>query len=111
MARINGKNFVKFYKAICISIVCFSKILKETRTKKIQKRTQIINVFLILFFIISFSSPAALPQQDLEWKAKIGDSKTYVIEKWFDDNDLDGDGDKNTETALVTDENDETVEV
>ncbi|MFX0174423.1 MAG: hypothetical protein ACFE9L_21300, partial [Candidatus Hodarchaeota archaeon] len=26
-------------------------------------------------------------------------------------NDLDGDGDKNTETALVTDENDETVEV
>ncbi|MFX0152482.1 MAG: hypothetical protein ACFFAJ_16965 [Candidatus Hodarchaeota archaeon] len=76
-----------------------------------KNRTQLLIVTLILFLMISLSCSTAIPQQDLEWKVKAGDSKTYVIEKWFDENDLDGDGDKNTETASVTDENDESVEV
>jgi hypothetical protein len=61
--------------------------------------------------MISLSYSTAIPQQDLEWKVKVGDSKTYVVDKWFDDSDLDGDGDKNTQTTEVTDEDGKIVEV
>jgi len=70
-----------------------------------------MTIIIILFLVISLSCSTALPQQDLEWKVKVGDTNTYTVDKIFDDDDLDGDGDKNTETSSMIDEDGESVEV
>ncbi|MFX0152481.1 MAG: hypothetical protein ACFFAJ_16960 [Candidatus Hodarchaeota archaeon] len=76
-----------------------------------DKRTHILIIIIFLFLIIPLSSSSALSLHELEWKVKIGDSKTYTVDKYFDDTDFDGDGDKYKQTVEVTDEDGERVDV
>lgn len=76
-----------------------------------KKRTQVLSIYLLTFFVISLSNSAALIIVDEEWKVKVGDSITYTIDKLYDELDFDGDGYKNTQTNEVTDEDGNNVNV
>ena len=79
--------------------------------KKINKRTHIISIILITFFMISNDFSSATMQVDKEWKVKVGDSITYTLDKLYDESDSDGDGNKNTQTNEITDEDGNKVNV
>ena len=74
-------------------------------------RTQIISTILLSLFVISINCSSASIQSEKEWKVKVGDYITYTIEKLYDELDSDGDGNKNTQTNEVTDEDGNKVNV
>ncbi|UCE14354.1 MAG: hypothetical protein JSV04_04050 [Candidatus Heimdallarchaeota archaeon] len=67
-----------------------------------NRKEKIIGVILLSLFILHLiGSSTGTVFQTLEWKVSTGDSKTYSIDKFFDETDTDGDGDKNTQTITV----------
>ncbi|MHA2096746.1 MAG: hypothetical protein ACW98F_19195 [Candidatus Hodarchaeales archaeon] len=75
-------------------------------------KTRIIILFLMILLTISSGSTSIRGgEQELRWDVDIGENATYRVEKYFDDTDNDGDGDKKTQMLEITDENGERREV
>lgn len=61
-------------------------------------------LILLIFLAISINyASARIKTTDFDWKAKTGDSITYLVVKYFNDTDLDGDGNKYTSTMEMED--------
>ena len=61
--------------------------------------------------MISINFSSAIMQVEKEWKVKVEDSITYRVDKLYDELDFDGDGNKNTQTDEVSDEDGNKVNV
>ncbi len=67
--------------------------------------------FLTVLLFLSGTLSPGMELDGLEWKVKVGDSTTFELVKYYDKTDLDGDGDINTFTFLITDENGNLVNI
>ena len=78
-----------------------------------MKKLKVYLSFLlfILLFISSFISSGMITAEELEWKVEVGDSTTFQLVQYYDKRDPDGDGDINTHTFLITDENGNQVNI
>jgi hypothetical protein len=70
-----------------------------------------ILIVAVFFVVCTCFLSSAMELDQLEWKVKVGDSSTFELVKFFEKTDPDGDGDINTNTFLVTDENGNQVNI
>ncbi|UCE13549.1 MAG: hypothetical protein JSV04_15390 [Candidatus Heimdallarchaeota archaeon] len=75
-----------------------------------KKGVNIIVGFLLSFLVLSnVVLSTGRVTQEPEWKVQVGDSQTYTVVSYFDDLDIDGNGDKHSQALSVQDENGTTV--
>ncbi|MFX1518086.1 MAG: hypothetical protein ACFFC6_17450 [Promethearchaeota archaeon] len=77
-----------------------------------NRKTRLHILCLSILLLISVdTSSARSNEQKLEWNVYVGDNETFIVEKYFDDTDSDGDGNKKTQTLEITDERGKETEV
>ena len=65
-----------------------------------------------MFLVVSTTnSTVKATNETFEWKVKVGDSRTYTLSKYIDLEDSDGNGDTESETLSIQDEDGEMVNV
>jgi hypothetical protein len=99
---------------ISLRVVYYELFFENLSIKErsiMNRKTHFVSILFLLLCIISSSNTAALAQQELEWKVKVGDSMTYEFTKVYQNPDEDEDGDPNTRKIIFPDEDGNTREV